>query len=132
MGSWHSGIARNTQNLKVLSLNPTDSLSRGGLLDKAPGNLQVRHIECVPLTIFFHLDIFSASLKFLGCYIMGQWAEFTVKNGVVFTYIFWTFFVHQNICVFIIFFFLKYQISATKYQSEAGIGDQKLSVELYV
>ena len=32
-GAWHIGIARNTQNFKVLSLNPTDGLGRDGLWD---------------------------------------------------------------------------------------------------
>ena len=32
-GAWHSGIACNTQNLKVLSSNPADGLGRDRLWD---------------------------------------------------------------------------------------------------
>ena len=32
-GGWHSGVAHNTQNWKVLSSKPTDGIGRGGLWD---------------------------------------------------------------------------------------------------
>ena len=61
--------------------------------------------------------------------------ESKIKNATLcFHVLFWHFVVafHNKTCIFIIFIsvFDKYQIYAT--ESETGIGDQKLSVELYV
>ena len=43
----------------------------------------VTQSESVPLTISY-TNIFSVSLKFWGCYIIGQWSEFTVKNATLY------------------------------------------------
>ena len=92
-------------------------------------------IEPVPVNPSF--KFFSVSLKFRACYITGQWGEFTVKNASLYWDIlswgsFYCF--HQKI-VFIIFVSFWWSIEFLQYntnQSETGIGDKKLSVELYV
>ena len=82
--------------------------------------------------------IFSMSLKFQACYIItDQWGEFAVKNATLNLHVLsWHFFVfHQKICVLINFIFFWWSIKFRQQninQSEARIGDKKLSVELYV
>lgn len=81
---------------------------------------------------------FSACLNFGACYIMGKWGEFKLTTLIyVFINSFGIFcFFYQKICVFIIFIYffrIKYQISATNInESETGIGGPKLPLELYV
>ena len=54
---------------------------------EAPGNLQVGHAECVPLTISYHLYFFCIS-KVMSSYITGQWGKLTVKNDTSCFYIY--------------------------------------------
>ena len=81
--------------------------------------------------------IFSVSPKFRACYITGQWGEFTVKNATLYLNILsWHFFAifHQNICVFIKSFLFWWSVEFPQQninQSETGIRDKKLSVELH-
>lgn len=62
----------------------------------------------------------------------------TNNTNLCFHQLFWHFlcFFYQKICVFIIFIYffrIKYQISATNInESETGIGGPKLPLELYV
>ena len=77
----------------------------------------------------WHQYIFSISLKFGACYIMGQWGKFRVKNGTICLHIlFWySVFVvfYHKICVC-----LKFpQQNINK--SEMWIGGFQLLVELY-
>ena len=85
------------------------------------------------------------SLKFDVCYVTGQWEKFRIKNATLGFQILFSIFVlffYHKICVFIIFIsfydevydevldevFLQQNIN----QSKTRIGDQKLSVELYL
>ena len=84
-------------------------------------------IEPVPVNPSF--KFFSVSLKFRACYITGQWGEFTVKNASLY----WDILSWGSFYCFRFLFwwsieFLQYNTN----QSETGIGDKKLSVELYV
>ena len=85
-GGWRSGIIHNTQNRKVLSLNPTDGIGQDGLWDptqyKAPGNLPVGYVQCAPLTTSYHL-YFPCVSKILSSRITGQYGTFTVKNATL-------------------------------------------------
>ena len=80
-----------------------------------PGNLQVGHVKCVPLTISSHLYFLLFS-KVLSSYITGQWGRFTVKNTTLSSYInflgIFCFFYNKN-CVYIIFisFLMKVEVS---------------------
>ena len=91
-------------------------------------------IFIVPLTISYHLYFLW---KFRACYITGQWPEFTVNNATLYLRkLSWYFFVFFLFFCFYHFNFLfwwsiefpQQNIS----QSETGIGDRKLSVELCV
>ena len=86
---------------------------------EVPGNLQVGHVEYVPLAISYHLYFLRIS-KVLSSYITGQWGTSSQKRMLlyIFTYTFLTFFVvfHQNDCVFIIFLsFFFFSFSLMKY-----------------
>ena len=115
------GIAHNTQNWIFLSWKPTDGLRRDELgiqpHYEAPGNLQVGHVECVLMTISYHLYFLCIS-EVLSSYITGQWGKFTVKNATFCFYICFLDVFYQKNCVFIIFisfFLMKYLISTTDY-----------------
>ena len=106
-GGWHSGIAHSMHNWKVLRSNPTDGTEFGTQPHyEVPGNLQVEHIECVSLTISYHLYFLCIS-KILSSYITGQWGKFTVKNATLCFYIYFLdifcYFSSKKKCVFIIF-----------------------------
>ena len=82
---------------------------------------------------------FSVSLKFGACYITGQWGEFRVKNATLcFHLLFWDFpccFSPYNLGLYHFHFFLWWSIKFPQHninQSETGIGNLKLPVELYV
>ena len=47
---------------------------------KGPGNLDVKHVESVPLAISYHLYSLCVS-KVLSSYIAGLSEKFTAKNG---------------------------------------------------
>ena len=139
-GGWRNGITHKTQNWKVVSLNshwwarPRWAL---GIQPhyKAPANLQVRRLECVPLTISYHLYFLCIS-KILNVYITGQWGQFTVKNATLcLSYTFFTFFCFSSkkkiLLSFSFLFLMKYLISTINH-SETTISETKLSEELYV
>ena len=72
---------------------------------EAPRNLQVEHVECVPLTVSYHLH-FLCITKVLNSYITDWWGNFTIKKAtlrfyIYFLDIFLLFFIKK--CVFIIF-----------------------------
>ena len=54
---------------------------------EAPCNLQVGHVECVLLTISYHLYFLCISNVF-STYITGHWGKFTVKNATLCFYIY--------------------------------------------
>ena len=131
-GGWHSRIARNTQNWKVLSWNSTDRQSQDGLWNPNSlwSSLQPSGWACrVSHWQFLITYTFSVSLKFLACYITGQWGELIVKNATLCLHILsW-----HNYVVFMIFIFLWSIEFAWQNinQSETRTGDMKSSVELY-
>ena len=111
-----------------------------------PKSLQFLHSAVLSGSVF-HWQIlitciFSISLKFGACYITGQWGEFRVMNTILclhilFWYVFFLFFVLffiKKICFYHFHFSFWW---STKFpqqninQSETGIGEKKLSVELY-
>ena len=87
---------------------------------------------------FLIIYIFSASLKFRACFITSQQGEFIGKiTASYFHKILWRFFVfYQKMFVFIYFIsFFWWSIAFPQQninQSETGIGDKILSVQLYV
>ena len=90
--------------------------------------------EYVSLKISCHLYI-SVFLKFVACYVTGQWGEFKIKNAIYCFHVpFKHFFVafHHKVCVFIIFNFF-WQSTKLSHQkitkSETRIYHKKLSVE---
>ena len=81
---------------------------------------------------FLATYIFYVSLKFRACYITGQWDEFTLKNASLYLHVlscfFFCCFLSKKKCFWWIIEFPQQNIK----QSETGIGDNKVSLELYV
>ena len=79
---------------------------------------------------------FSVSLKFRVCYIIGQLGKFTVKNAIYIYFLcIFCCFLSKNMCFYHFHFFFCWSIELPQknsHRSETGIGDKKLSVELYV
>ena len=86
---------------------------------------------------FLITHIYSVYLKFKVCYITSLWGKFRVKNAILCLLIlFWHFIVFHLKIVFLSFSFLfltKIEYPQIDFnQSETGVGDTKLPVELYV
>ena len=89
--------------------------------------------ECVPLTISYHLDFLRILKVWSICSVTGQWGDFRVKNATLCLHILfldWLFFIKQNF-FFFFWWFIKFP-QHNIYHSKTGVGDKKLSVELYV
>ena len=95
------------------------------------------YLECVPRTISYHL-YFLRICKVWSMLHQGQWNEFRIKKAILCLYIlfslFFSFFI-KKLCFYYFHFFSWWSIKFPQQninQSETRIGDEKLSVELYV
>ena len=141
-GCWHSGIAHNTKNLKILGSNPNNGLARDGFSDPIliMRFLQVGHVECVPQAISYRLHFLCIS-KVSSIYSLQQRRVYSKECCFMFTYTFLTFllsfFIKKNFkkCFYHFHFFFWWTLEFLQQninQSKARIGDTKLSVKLYV
>ena len=74
--------------------------------------VEIRVYSTISFHKQFHLTIFSVSLKFLACYITGQWEEFTVNNTTSFLHMLsWHFLFFVKKFVFIIFVYFFDEVS---------------------
>ena len=87
---------------------------------EALGSLQVGLVECVPLTISYHLYFLCIS-KVLNSYITSQWGKFSVRNTlcfyIYFLHIFLLFFVKKCVFIIFIFFFFFFFFEASNLQN---------------
>ena len=86
---------------------------------------------------FLIIYIFSVSLKFRAYYITGQWREFSINNATLCLHILYDIFFLpfiKRLCFDHFHFFFWWSIKFTQQninQSQAGVGDKKLSLKLH-